>query len=143
MKMNMTGVAKIAIDEARAGIIPPNTVGAIKAVIDKVGDLVVEVIGRMPTIADGQPFSIADFGAADGGTSIDLMRRMVEAIRVREPDRQIHTITYTDLPHNDFAALFRLTQGAAQPTGLLSRSPISSACSFFRQRHELLSTDRS
>jgi hypothetical protein len=105
--MNTTGAAKIAM--RGAGYYSSNTVGA-KAVIDKVGDLVVEAIGRMPTIADGQPFSIADFGAADGGTSIDLMRRMVEAIRAREPDRQI-TITYTDLPHNDFAALFRLTQG--------------------------------
>ena len=123
--MNTTDAAKIAM--RGAGYYSSNTVGA-KAVIDKVGDLVVEAIGRMPAIADAQPFSIADFGAADGGTSIDLMRRMVEAIRAREPDRQI-TITYTDLPHNDFAALFRLTQGLLGQQAL-SRSPISPACSF-------------
>jgi hypothetical protein len=105
--MNTKDAAKIAM--RGAGYYSSNTVGA-KAVIDKVGDLVMKAIARMPAIADARPFSIADFGAADGGTSLDLMRRMVEAIRAREPDRQI-TITYTDLPHNDFAALFRLTQG--------------------------------
>jgi hypothetical protein len=105
--MNTKDAAKIAM--RGAGYYSSNTIGA-KAVIDKVGDLALEAIGRMPAIVDRRPFSIADFGAADGGTSIDLMRRMVEAIRAREPDRQI-AITYTDLPHNDFAALFRLTQG--------------------------------
>ena len=80
--MTTTGAAKIAM--RGAGYYSSNTVGA-KAVIDKVGDLVVEAIGRMPAIADAQPFSIADFGAADGGTSIDLMRRMVEAIVAGRP----------------------------------------------------------
>jgi len=107
MNANTKGAPKIAM--RGAGYYSSNTVGA-KAVIDRLGDLVAEAIGSMPTIADARPFSIADFGAADGGTSIDLMRRMVAAIRAREPNRRI-TITYTDLPHNDFAALFRLTQG--------------------------------
>src|SRR5882724_7032260 len=126
-----------AIAMRGAGYYSANTVGA-KAVIDKVGDLVVEAIGRMPEIPNSRPFSIADFGAADGGTSIDLMRRMVEAIRAREPDRQI-TITYTDLPHNDFAALFRLTQGLL---GQQAHTPLAdvpglfifgSGTSFYRQ----------
>ena len=43
-----------------------------------------------------------------------MMRRLVRAIRIREPDRQI-TITYTDLPHNDFSTLFRLSQGLLGP----------------------------
>ena len=45
--MNTTGAAKIAM--RGAGYYSSNTVGA-KAVIDKVGDLVVEAIGRMPAI---------------------------------------------------------------------------------------------
>jgi hypothetical protein len=133
--MNTKDAAKIAM--RGAGYYSSNTIGA-KAVIDKVGDLALEAIGRMPAIVDRRPFSIADFGAADGGTSIDLMRRMVEAIRAREPDRQI-TITYTDLPHNDFAALFRLTQGLL---GEQARKPLAdiaglfifgSGTSFYRQ----------
>jgi hypothetical protein len=133
--MNTSDAAKIAM--RGAGYYSSNTVGA-KAVIDKVGDLVVAAIGRMPKLAESDPFSIADFGAADGGTSIDLMRRMVEAIRAREPNRQV-TITYTDLPHNDFSALFRLTQGLL---GERTREPLAdvpglfifgSGTSFYRQ----------
>ena len=66
------------------------------------------------------------------------MRSAVEAIRAREPGRQI-TITYTDLPHNDFSALFRLTQGLLGPR---TRAPLAEApglyifgsgTSFYRQ----------
>ena len=60
--MNTKDAAKIAM--RGAGYYSSNTVGA-KAVIDKVGDLVVEAIAHMPAIADARPFSIADFGAAD------------------------------------------------------------------------------
>jgi SAM dependent carboxyl methyltransferase len=120
-----------------AGYYSSNTIGA-KAAIDKVADRVVEAIAHMPQIAAGRPFALADFGAADGGTSMDMMRRAVEAIRLREPGRQI-TLTYTDLPHNDFGALFRLTQGLlgerTQPP--LAETPglfiFGSGTSFYRQ----------
>jgi hypothetical protein len=105
------GAATIAM--RGAGYYSSNTIGA-KTVIDKVGDLVVAAVGRTPPLAAGQAFLIADFGAADGGTSLDMMRRLVDAIHAREPDRQI-AITYTDLPHNDFSALFRLSQGLLGP----------------------------
>jgi hypothetical protein len=63
---------------------------------------------------------------------------LVRAIRIREPDRQI-SITYADLPHNDFSALFRLTQGLLGPK---TESPLAavpglfifgSGTSFYRQ----------
>jgi hypothetical protein len=81
---------------------------------------------------------IADFGAADGGTSMDMMRRLIELIRRREPDREI-SIVYTDLPHNDFSTLFRLTQGLlGHPTPApLAQIPnlliFGSGTSFYRQ----------
>jgi len=133
--MSEKGAATIAM--RAGGYYSSNTIGA-KAVIDKLAERVVEAIARMPEIAAGQPFALADFGAADGGTSIDLMRRAAEAIRAREPDRQI-TIAYTDLPHNDFAALFRLTQGLL---GRRTQAPLAevpglyifgSGTSFYRQ----------
>jgi len=92
-----------------AGYYSSNTIGA-KTVIDKVGDLVAAAAAKMPKLADRQAFAIADFGAADGGTSMDMMRRLARAIRAGEPERPI-SITYTDLPHNDFSTLFRLSQG--------------------------------
>ncbi len=61
-----------------AGYYSENTVGA-KAVIDAAGDLVMQVLAGMDLAASG-PFSVADFGCADGGTSIDLMRRMTRSI---------------------------------------------------------------
>lgn len=120
-----------------AGYYSSNTVGA-KAVIDRAGDLVAEAIAAMQPLAGGVPFTVADFGAADGGTSLDLMRRIVGLVRAREPDREI-AITYTDLPHNDFAALFRLTQGllGAPTDAPLAGMPdvyiFGSGTSFYRQ----------
>lgn len=111
MSTGGSGGATIAM--RGAGYYSANTIGA-KTVIDKVGDLVVAAVGRMPALEPKQPFLIADFGAADGGTSMDMMQRLVAAIRVREPEREIG-IVYTDLPHNDFSTLFRLTQGLLGP----------------------------
>ncbi len=91
-----------------AGYYSANTVGA-KAVIDAAADLVLEALESMP-LAGATPFTIADYGAADGGTSIDMMRKAVARIHQTAPNRQI-AITYTDLPHNDFSVLFQLLQG--------------------------------
>jgi hypothetical protein len=33
----------------------------------------------------GSPFNLADFGTADGGTSLPLFRALVQAIRAKEP----------------------------------------------------------
>jgi hypothetical protein len=109
--MSTGGAATIAM--RGAGYYSANTIGA-KTVIDKVCDLVVAAANKIRALPEGPAFTVADFGAADGGTSMDMMRRLVRAIRIREPDRQI-SITYTDLPHNDFSTLFRLTQGLLGP----------------------------
>jgi indole-3-acetate O-methyltransferase len=120
-----------------AGYYSSNTVGA-KTVIDRVGDLVVAAIEDMPALESSRPFGIADFGAADGGTSIDMMTRVANAIRARESGRQI-SVTYTDLPHNDFSALFRLTQGLLGPKTNVPLSEtaglfiFASGASFYRQ----------
>lgn len=131
------GAGAPAIAMRGAGYYSAHTVGA-KTVIDKVGDLVVEAVARMPRLAPGLPFVIADFGAADGGTSMDMMHRLVETIRKREPDREI-SIVYTDLPHNDFSTLFRLTQGllgreAGTPLAQIPNVLVfGSGTSFYRQ----------
>jgi hypothetical protein len=91
-----------------AGYYSSHTVGA-KAVINAAGDLVIDALARMD-LGAATPFAIADFGAADGGTSLEMMRRAIGAIRAKAASRPI-SITYTDLPHNDFSALFRLMHG--------------------------------
>ncbi|HEX6120336.1 MAG TPA: hypothetical protein VFZ03_12890, partial [Dongiaceae bacterium] len=131
------GTGGTAIAMRGAGYYSAHTTGA-KTVIDKVGERAVAAVARMPRLEPGRPFVIADFGAADGGTSLGLMRRLAEAVRAREPEREINVI-YTDLPHNDFSALFRLTQGLL---GSDERAPLAqvpnlyiygSGTSFYRQ----------
>lgn len=135
--MSGSGGAAPVIAMRGAGYYSENTVGA-KAVIDAAGDLVMQALAGMDVATADAPFAIADYGCADGGTSIDLMRRIVSEIRAKGSNRTI-TITYTDLPHNDFSVLFRLLHGhlgnqtgtplGAQP-GVMT---FASGTSFYRQ----------
>ncbi len=77
-----------------------------KDVIDKASGMLLEAVAAIPEPRDGDPVRIADFGAADGGTSKETIRNTIAAIRSRFPDRQI-SITYTDLPSNDYSVLFK------------------------------------
>ena len=80
-------------------------------------------------------FQIADYGAADGGTSIDLQRKVVGAVRERAPTRPI-CVTYTDLPRNDYSALFTNVHGDGPDAATYMREHdgvfvYASATSFF------------
>ena len=86
-----------------------HTKGA-KDVIDNSIDFALEGLSGIDVAHGEGAFTIADFGAADGGTSIDLQRQIIAAVRERAPRRPI-CITYTDLPRNDFSALFSLIHG--------------------------------
>lgn len=81
-----------------------------KDVIDGARDLACGAIAEMDVAGSGEPFHIADYGAADGGTSIDLHRATISALRKRAPRRPV-CITYTDLPRNDYSALFTTAHG--------------------------------
>ena len=86
-----------------------HTQGA-KDAIDNARDLACEAIAGMNVEGSSEPFRIADYGAADGGTSIDLHRATISALRARSPHRAV-CITYTDLPRNDYSALFTTAHG--------------------------------
>src|ERR1019366_2156877 len=88
-----------------AGYYSEHTTGA-KLVIDAAIPLVLEAVGAMDLDRPSAPFGIADYGAADGGTSIALHQALIAAVRART-SRAI-ALTHTDLPHNDFSGLFRL-----------------------------------
>jgi hypothetical protein len=119
------------------GYYSDNAIGA-KMVIDATVPVVDAALAGALAKASDMPFAIADFGAADGGTSLDLMRKIVGGVRAACPNRSI-TLTYTDLPYNDFSALFRLLHGLhgvangvplAHEPGLFT---FASATSFHRQ----------
>lgn len=126
-----------AIRMRDAGYYSAHTVGA-KQVIDAATELVLETLDGMDLGHCNGTFAIADFGAADGGTSIDLHRAVIAWLRARMPERPI-TLTYTDLPHNDFSTLFRLVHGMlpGRAGGALHDTPglftFASGTSFYRQ----------
>lgn len=54
---------------------------------------------------------LADYGTADGGTSIDLVDHIVDAVRARTtPDQEV-VVLYEDIPTNPFGPLFQMMQG--------------------------------
>ena len=86
-----------------------HTQGA-KDVIDNTRELALSALADIDLAASDGVFQIADFGAADGGTSVDLVRALIDAVRSRAAHREI-LVTYTDLPGNDYSALFRMLAG--------------------------------
>ena len=92
-----------------AGYYSKATTGA-KHVIDGATDLILDAVGRMNLADDGSAFRAVDMGAADGGTSIDMWRKVLRDVRRRVPSRPIEMV-YSDLPRNDFSQLFRSIHG--------------------------------
>ena len=91
-----------------AGYYSQRTRGA-KNVIDNAASMLFDAVHALPEPLDGQPVRIADFGAADGGTSKKAIRDTVAEIRSRFPDCQIQ-ITYTDLRRLSSVSGLHVTQ---------------------------------
>lgn len=60
-------------------------------------------------------FTIADYGPADGGTSMALIYSCVEELRNLHGSELEIFIFYEDQPTDDFASLFSLLQGIHSP----------------------------
>src|SRR5262249_7351209 len=119
-----------------AGYYSSHTIGA-KTVIDAATDLVLKAAQAITFDDPATPFTIADYGCADGGTSIDLHRAVIADIRRREPKRPV-ALVYTDLPGNDYSVLFRRLQGqlpmdAVGLSNFHNVYPMASGTSFYRQ----------
>ncbi len=81
-----------------------------KDVIDNASGMLTDAVAAVPEPPSARAVQIADYGAADGGTSKRAIRNAVAALRARFPARQI-LVTYTDLASNDFSTLFKSMQG--------------------------------
>jgi hypothetical protein len=88
-----------------AGYYSRATTGAREA-INLAAPAILDAIARMALKDDGAKIRVADMGCADGGTSIEMWRRVLGELRRALPSRAVE-ITYTDLPRNDFSQLFR------------------------------------
>lgn len=56
------------------------------------------------------PYAIADYGTADAGTSLPLLRSVVSAVRAAEPTAPI-VVHYEDQAMNDWQSVFKLVHG--------------------------------
>lgn len=92
-----------------AGYYSAATLGA-KHVMDNAAPLILDALERMTPPDDGTPFVVTDMGCADGGTSLEMLGRVLGDVRARCPSRPIEMI-YTDLPKNDFSQLFQAVHG--------------------------------
>lgn len=88
------------------GVYSLATAGA-KDVIDHATPLVLDALKSIPSPQSHWSFS--DMGCADGGTSLDLWRKVAGAVR-RHSDADMQ-VTYSDQPRNDFNALVRILHG--------------------------------
>ncbi|PYJ65815.1 MAG: hypothetical protein DME76_17835 [Verrucomicrobia bacterium] len=107
-----------------------------KDVIDGATPLVLDAIRHLPDAAATTPFTLTDMGCADGGTSLDMVRQAITAVRDRWPHRSI-CIVYTDQPRNDYNSLFHLIHGLTPLPSYLDEIKdvhvLASATSFYRQ----------
>lgn len=70
---------------------------------------VMSALAKLDLSAPGH-LQLADFGTADGGTSMYLMRAIIDKVRSEHADKEV-VIVYEDQPTNDFKPLFLMTQG--------------------------------
>lgn len=108
MTASQTGISTQAVLSMRGGgYYSERTYGA-KQAIDKMLPLVKDALKPQP--AQTGVVRVADYGAADGGTSREMWFQAFQALRDGGDAREI-AMTYTDLASNDFSTLFRTMQG--------------------------------
>ena len=118
-----------------AGYYSRATIGA-KHVMDNAAGLILDAIDRRPPADDGSVFQMTDMGCADGGTSIDMVGRVLGEVRRRCPSRPIQ-MTYTDLPKTDYSQLFQIVHGLTETESYAAAIPdlyISASATSFHRR---------
>ena len=83
-----------------------------------------------------EPITIADYGSSQGHNSLAPMRVAIAALRRRAGPTRAISVVHTDLPDNDFAALFRML--AEDPESYLRGDPMVYASAVGRSFYEQL-----
>jgi hypothetical protein len=66
-----------------------------------------------------EPIVIADYGSSEGRNSLAPLRVAIEVLRQRIGKKRAISVVHTDLPGNDFGALFQML--ASDPASYLRR----------------------
>ncbi len=129
--MPVTSAQADHITMSAGGLYSLATIGA-KHVIDRAIPMVLDALADVSLTA-GEHWSFSDMGCADGGTSLDLWRSVINHIR-ESTDRDIQ-IVYADQARNDFNALVQILHGLTQFDSYLpdsiNTSVLESGSSFY------------
>lgn len=107
MSSQKTGLNPAAVlSMVGKGYYSERTAGA-RNVINTALDMIRDALATTPAT---DRIRLADFGAADGGTSKTMWSNLLTELRENGDNRQVEII-YTDLASNDFSTLFRMMQG--------------------------------
>lgn len=93
-----------------------------KDVIDKATPRVLAAFDELGFDSASERFSFADMGCADGGTSLDMVRKLLTHARETSPHVR-STVLYADQPGNDFNALVRILHNQTQFDAWLGEIP--------------------
>lgn len=102
-----TGV-HVPVGKDGEGLYSASTKGCFD-VIEKASPLILDEIVRQPARLFGSPaFHIADYGTADGGTSLGLLTKMVQEVRknLDDSDKEV-VIHYEDQLTNEWQSVFK------------------------------------
>ena len=92
-----------------SGFYSDNTIGCYNVILES-APLMLQCI-KSASVTPGFVFTIADFGCADGGTSMPLLYACVKELREIHGDSLPIHVVYEDQPVNDFKSLFLRLQG--------------------------------
>ncbi|KAK2171992.1 hypothetical protein NP493_1006g00035 [Ridgeia piscesae] len=96
------------------------------------------LLSSIPFTTGHGPFVICDYGAADGISSISLMKNCIDWVQKTYGENQQVHIIYEDLPNNDFNSLIGVVEGWRYdvPGSLLDQKNVFVTCcgrTFYKQ----------
>jgi len=91
--------------------------------IAAISPVILESLQSIPLNARSM-FTIADYGCADGGTSMSLICACIKKLKEIHGDELEINIQYEDQPFNDFKSLFSFVQGNAISKLKLNNLPL-------------------
>ena len=123
------------ITMSSGGVYSLTTRGA-EDVINAATPMLLSALDSMNILKNQDSFTFSDMGTADGGTSLKMVEKFINALRRIVPEININ-IVYADQPKNDFNGLVQTVLGLGHFSSYLERTnnvyPLFSANSFYKQ----------
>ncbi|KAF5840791.1 S-adenosyl-L-methionine-dependent methyltransferase [Dunaliella salina] len=103
------GKAHVPYGSDGSGLYSAATLGCFR-VIQEAKPMILDALSELPLKFYQGCVRIADYGTADGGTSMPLLGDLIDTIKRNHPSTEVE-VSYEDQPTNDFKSLFFFVQG--------------------------------